>query len=210
MWWTYCIWAVINHLHTSHPLPFLTLLRLFLHSLWAFAGEWCFARSVRLLRSDPGTARCDPDPACTGVITKDTAKEAQSACPEQERPGLRFSFQTFFWNCFKWSEWVFLKSLWCCILNSYLMTKVIAFKSHVLQIMAGSPGIICYKMHHPSQLHQNQIGGLSSFEILTFNKCTHEEHLCHFWIFHQLSRFDQVQANGVWNNPRYHFWQAAG
>lgn len=41
-----------------------------------------------MLRSDPGTARCDPNPVRTGVITKDGAKEALPACLEEETDGL--------------------------------------------------------------------------------------------------------------------------
>lgn len=99
-----------------------------------------------------------------------------------ERAGL--DFQIIFRH-FGILNGMFRVSLWCRILISDKTTTKNRFQSQ--QIMEGSPGFICNKMIHPSEFHQNQTVGLLSFEILTFNKCPHEEHLSHVWMLEQRS-----------------------
>lgn len=52
--------------------------------------------------------------------------------------------------------------------------------------MEGPPGIIYNKMIHPSQMHQNQTCGLSSFEVLTFIKHPLEKHLSNVRMLFQI------------------------
>lgn len=85
------------------------------------AGVWCFASSIWLLRSDPGTARCDPDPCmflchhrrrCQGGLAYTSRETGGHTCYFQ------WLFHLFFSSVYETPNGIFSVFMCRCILST--------------------------------------------------------------------------------------------